>query len=267
MAILTISRQFGSRGRDVCHGVVKELGYEFLDKEKLLGELTKKGTKWVKWGSGLDEHSPSIWERFDWSFRAFGALIKCLILEYASRDNVVIMGRGSNFILRDVSYSFRIRVVAPLEKRIETIMIRDNVDYQTASWLVKRTDEDRRRFLAVLYGINWDDPSSYDAVFDSSERSTDEIVRVCCDTLLTKNLLKTDLEEKTLHMRTAAAGLEAELLTDPSLFLFNLDVSIEKNHIVVEGTVRNPKHKKKIEQRALHLAPGYNIVFRLHYRV
>jgi len=247
--------------------VAEALNYDFLDKEKILKELAKRGEKWLQWGSGLDEHSPTIWERFDWSFRAFGALIKSLIIEYALKDDVVLVGRGSNFILRDIPHAFRIRVIAPFEKRIQTIMIRENVDYQTAVWLAKNTDEDRRRFLLVMYGKDWGEESWYDAVFNAGEKSVDEIVRVCCDALLSRDAVKTDLVEKMLLMRAAAANLEAGLLKEPTLFLLNLEVSAEDDHLVVRGTVRNPRHKKIVEHRALLLERQLKISFQLHYRV
>ncbi len=267
MAILTISRQFGSGGRDVCYRVAEELGYQFLDKEKIVAELAKTGPHWAQWGSNLDEHSPSTWERFDWSFKAFGALIKSLMLQYALKDNVVLMGRGANFIIQDVPHSFRIRVIASLEKRIQTIMIREDVDYQTAAWLTNKTDEDRRRFLLIMYGKDWDDPSHYDAVFDSGKQTIEEIVRVCCETLRDRDALKTDLAEKTVRMRAAAAHVEAGLLLDPALFLLNIETLVEDDHLVVQGTVRNPQHKKKVEERARQLGEGHNMLFRLHYRV
>ncbi len=66
----------------------------------------------------MDEVCPSLWERFDRSFAGLVALVEKAILEAALDNNVVIVGRGANFILRGVPHAFHMRVVGPLEVRL-----------------------------------------------------------------------------------------------------------------------------------------------------
>jgi hypothetical protein len=61
MAILTSSREFGSGGRDIGQGVVKELGYDYLNRNKFFEEVGAQGKKWKECGKGFNEHLPSIW--------------------------------------------------------------------------------------------------------------------------------------------------------------------------------------------------------------
>jgi hypothetical protein len=75
---------------------------------------SRLGQEWEKWGKDLDEHCPTLWEKHDWSFRGFSALVQSSILGHALKGRVVIMGRGGNFLLKDVPYALRIRVVARL---------------------------------------------------------------------------------------------------------------------------------------------------------
>src|SRR5574341_2270600 len=143
MTILTISREFGSGGREIGHAAAKLMGYAYINKEDILSDIRKDGTKWEQWAKDLDEHRPSVWEKFDWSFRGFAALIQSHVLEHASKNNVVILGRGGNFLLKDVPYAFRIRVTGPMEVRIERVMKRESVDRDTARWLCEKTDRER----------------------------------------------------------------------------------------------------------------------------
>ena len=39
MAILTISREFGSGGREIGQAVAKILNYEYINKERLIGDI------------------------------------------------------------------------------------------------------------------------------------------------------------------------------------------------------------------------------------
>jgi len=97
MAILTISREFGSGGREIGQAVAALLNYEYIDKQNILSDLKSAGHEWEKWGRDLDEHCPTIWEKYDWSFRGFSALLQRCILDHALRGKAVIMGRGGNF--------------------------------------------------------------------------------------------------------------------------------------------------------------------------
>ena len=267
MAILTLSREFGCGARDVGRGVIKELGYEYLNRDRFLKEVSARGKKWEEWGKGFDEHCPSVWEKYDWSFRGFEALTRSILLEYAVRDNVVLMERGGNFLLKGVPHAFRIRVVAPLKARIERVMIRESVDYDTARWLIERTDYERSQFILALVAKDWSDPGEFDAVFNTGIQPIEEIIYTVSETLRHRDQLKTDEAQQELQLQAQAAKLEAELLTYPYLFVNTLEVSVEKGTIVLRGIVRDPKQKKRVEETARNLAAGVPIKFNLHYRV
>lgn len=266
MSVLTISREFGSGGREIGQGVASRLNYNYLDKEQILREMSSYGKQWETWAKGLDEHAPSIWERFDWSFRGFGSLLKSIIIEHASRDNVVIMGRGGNVILADVPHVYRIRVVAPLESRLDRIMIRESVDYDTASWLIHKTDKDRRQFFKSMFHGDWNNPDDYDEVFDTGDTSVEEVVNSVCAKLEAIKDRKDQVTQSRLALRASAAKIEAGLLTYPLLFVNTIEVMIEGEDIVLLGVVRDARHKKKVEEIARKLAGDHLLVSRLKYR-
>jgi hypothetical protein len=267
MAILTISREFGSGGREIGRGVVKELGYEYLNRIRFFEEVGAQGKKWEKWGKGFDEHSPSVWEKYDWSFRGFGALARSILLDYAVKDNAVLMERGGNFLLKEVPHSFRIRVIAPFESRLDRVMIRESVDHDTARWLIERTDYERSQFIRALFGKDWGDPEEFDAVLNTGIQPIDEIVQAVCETLRHRDKLKTAEIQQELQLHAQAAKMEARLFTYPYLFLNTLEVSVEKGTLVLRGIVRDPKQKHRVEEIARELTGDSPIKFNLHYRV
>lgn len=267
MAILTISREFGSGGREVGRAVANKLGYEYLNKERILKELGAFGKKWEEWGKGLDEHAPSMWERYDYSFKGFGSQVRSILLEYAAKDNVILMERGGNFLLKGIPHSFRIRVVAPLEQRLERIMIREVLDYDTALWLTEQTDHHRSRFIAALYGKQWDDPTEFDAVFNTGIQPLEEVIRVVCETLPSRDHLKTREVEEWLRFHAAAAKVEAGLLTHPYLYINVVEVAVERSALVLRGIVRDPKQRKKVEEVAKNLAGDIPLESHLRLRL
>jgi hypothetical protein len=264
MAILTISREFGSGGREIGQAVASVLNYEYIDKQNILSDLRSAGNEWEKWGRSLDEHCPTIWEKYDWSFRGFSALLQSCILDHALRGKVVIMGRGGNFLLKDIPSALRVRIIAPVEKRIERIMIRDAVDRDTSKWLVEKTDNERACFIRSIYGKEWDDPNEYDIICDTGKRDEKEIIKLINDNLLEKEQVATEL--KTLQLRTEAARVKAALLTNPKLFIPTLDVYHDRETLVLRGVVHNAKEHKAVEEEAMRLAKGVSIKCELHYR-
>ncbi len=267
MAILTISREHGSGGREIGHALAKLLGYAHIDKEDILSDIRREGPQWEQSAKDLDEHCPTVWEKYDWSFRGFSALIQSHILKHALGNNVIIIGRGGNFLLKDIPYAYRIRLVAPLEMRIERIMKREGVDHDTARWLCEKVDSERSCFLHSIYGKRWDDPAEYDRVFQITDQlSVDNVVALVRDTLVRRDRNITDAARKTLTMLAAAAVVKAGIATDSRFFIPILDVTYDGNEIVLRGVTHTPKEHKHIEEAARKLAGEYPVRCELHYR-
>lgn len=266
MAILTISREVGSGGREIGYNIARLLNYEYIDKEKIFSELKADGGRWEEWGKTLDEHRPTIWEKYDWSFQGWGSLIQYHILKYAQRDNVVIMGRGGNFLLNGLPFALRIRVTAPIHLRIERLMRRESVDEKTAGWLAEKTDRERSGFIKALYGKDWDNPSEYDLSLDAGSKSVDEITDIVRNALLERDKFKTDDAIKSLRIMTLKAKIRASILSDPSFHIPTLDVIYDGKNIILRGVIHSPREHKRIEDKARQLAGDIPLKCELHYR-
>jgi YjbE family integral membrane protein len=263
-AVLTISREFGSGGREIGQAVALSLAYSYVDREAILADIGRDGPKWEQWAEDLDEHCPTVWERYDWSFRGFAALVQLHILEHAQRGGVVIMGRGGNFVLKGVPHAYRVRVTAPLDARVDRIVQREGVDRDTARWLCEKTDSERSRFLHAIYGGRWDDPAEYDQVFSVAGQSVDLEVKAVIDALSRRTVMAE--AQKALLLRVAAARVKAGIATDPSFFIPVFDVLPDDDGLVVRGITHTPKEQQRIEEAARKLAVGMPLRFELHLR-
>jgi hypothetical protein len=263
-AILTISREFGSGGREIGQAIARDRGYRYVDRELILADIRKDGPKWEQWAAELDEHYPTVWEKYDWSFRGLAALVQLHILEHAQQGGVVIMGRGGNFVLRDVPHAYRIRVTAPMDARIERVIKRESVDRDTAKWLCERTDRERAGYLHALYGRRWDDPGEYDRVFSITGPSVDREAAEVMDALNARPVTSRGLQ--TLHLLAGAARVRAGIATNPGLFVPVLDVLVEGEGLVLRGITHTPKEHQRIDDEAKRLAGALSIRSELHYR-
>jgi cytidylate kinase len=265
-AILTISRQFGSGGREIGQAVARELGYTYVDRETILADIRRDGKKWEEWAKNLDEHCPTVWEKYDWSYRGFASLMQWHLLEQASRGGVVLMGRGGNFLLNGIPHAYRIRIEAPLDARIERVTKRDGVDAETARWICDKTDSERACFLHAVYGRRWDDPAEYDRVFDAGKQDLQEIIAVVAGQLRERSGALTDEARQLLAIQTRAAKVKAAIAADSRLFIPTLDVFAQGDVIVLRGITHSPKEHKVIEEAAKRIAEGVPVRCELHYR-
>jgi cytidylate kinase len=93
-------------------------------------------------------------------FQAIGDILKDL----AEEGNVVIMGRGSNLVLKNFPGVLHVGVVAPLEFRIETTMSRDGMSREAAEKYIADEELARISFFKRHFKAHPDDPLLYHMV-------------------------------------------------------------------------------------------------------
>ena len=267
MAILTVARQFGSGGREVGQKVADDLGYAYVDRERILNDIREAGEKWEEWGKGLFEHCPTIWERYDWSYRGFNALLQSAVLNYAVDDRVVIAGMGANFLLKGIPHVLTVYAVGPLESRLDYVMQRDELDRKTAQWLLETKDDGRSCWIRSLYRKNWENHEEYDLVLDMGIQTIEEATERVKTILLEKDHLANEETKKLVQMRAAAARIKAGLCVNPAIQFATLDVIYDGEHIVLRGIAHNPRERQNIEEAAAELAGDLPLKNELHYRV
>jgi hypothetical protein len=267
MAILTISSEYGSRGREIGRIVARALGYAFVNKEKILEDVRGAGEKWEQWAKGYDGRCPTTWERYDWSFQGFAALIQSAVLNYAAKDRVVLMGRGANFLLAGIPHALRARVSAPLEARVAELAKREAITDKAARWLIEKTDHERACFIYSLYRVQWDDAQGYDLSLNTAQTPVEEIVKILTEGLAARDLAKSEASQRDLEMRALAARVKAGIMTTPGLLLPTLDVEVDGRQLVVQGVIHNRAEMKRVEEIARTLAADVPLRFDLQFRL
>ena len=271
MAILTISRRYGSGGRDIGHAVADLLHFEYVDRKRILDDIGKAGQAWGDFAKQYDEKQPSVYERYKWSFRGFVALNQAQILDYALQDNMVIMGRGGNFLLRGIPFAFRIHLKASVDDRIERLIKREGIDSGNARWLIEKVDKEMAGAVYLIYGSAWDDPKQYDRVFDTSTQNAGEIVTAVKDELLKRASAGTEKARQVLQLRALAAKVRARIAIEPTFPISALDVRPKEEGliqygIIVRGVVYNKSAMGPIQEAAKKICGEVPVEFELQYR-
>lgn len=267
MAILTISREYGSGGHEIGRRVAERLGYQFVDKGRLFQDLDQSGTQWGRLARELDEVCPTLWERHDWQYRGYVAQMEALILSYAEENNVVIIGRGVSFLLQEVPFSLRVRLVAPFEVRLERIIARERLNRDAAERLITQVDGDRACYIKANYGSDWNLDQVYDLTLNSGSLSYEQIVDILVGGLEEKDRLSTPEAKTRLQNIALAYRVKARVATDPRLLVPTLRVDIEDGALVVSGIIHTPKEQKLLKEITREVCGDRPVRFDLHRRV
>jgi cytidylate kinase len=267
MAILTISREYGSGGREIARRLAQRLNYKYVDKEQLFQDLDRVGKRWGQAARELDEVCPTFWERHDWQYHGYITLLESLILDYSEADNVVIIGRGAFLLLQDVPFCLKVRLEAPPEVRLERIMVKESLSREKAEDLMARVDRDRACYLQANYGKAWDEESSYDCVFNTGSQTYDQVVEVLLEKLAKKESLATSDAKAYLTDLALAHRLKAKIATDPHVMALTLKVSMEAGTIVVSGVIHTPKELHRVQEIAREVAGAKPLRLDLHHRL
>ena len=266
MAVLTISRTYQSGGHEIGRVVSQQAGYDFIDKSKIFSDLKSIGEKWGRAFEELDEVAPSLWEKNDWQYRGFVSLIEWKILEYALKDNVVLLGRGANFLLEGIPHVLKIRLFAPLEVRIARAIVKNETARETAEVLVEKTDRSRAGYVRAIYNKNWEESKYYDLVFNTAEYSVETLTMKLTTALKEWDGRATSEGRKKLADLAFSAKVKARILTHPEIFIPTLEVFHDGKSVVLKGVIHSPKELLLIEEIIQNLADSQPVRNELHYR-
>ena len=267
MAILAISLDFRSGGQEVATQIGEALGYKCSGKDQSLAYMRAAGDRWERLFRDLDQERPSLWDRYDWEYRAFVALLEAYIYEHASRDKAIIIGQGGSFVLTDLPFVLKVRLTAPFEVRVRRLMEKSEIGEKAAEDIVRRTDKARVGYVKAIYGKDWFDLKNYDMVFNAATQPYEQIAKIIVDALRAKDQMITPDTWDLLVGRAVAARIRALILTNPKIHVPTLKVSYDGSKVLLEGVVHNQKEQQIIEEIVLNSLEGRALRNELHRRM
>ena len=108
------------------------------------------------------------------------------ILQLAQIGNVIILDRAANIITSKQPNSFHIRLVAPLEDRIEHVRELFDYDRQQAIDFIKHEDIDRRDYVMNYFHKEISDPLLYNLTINTHLMTDDESAEIIGNSIMKK---------------------------------------------------------------------------------
>ena len=100
------------------------------------------------------------------------------IVKLAELGNVILVGRGANFVTAKVPHMVHVRLVAPLEDRIERIIRDDKKSPDEARKFCLEEEQSRARFIKTYFHGDINDPVNYHLVINTSRVGYDNAARL-----------------------------------------------------------------------------------------
>ncbi len=199
MAIITVSREYGSEGTKIGKNLSESLDYLLVDKE-LIGEvLDKYGL--ITFNEVIEEKH-SIWDRYTYENLQIVDMLSRTMMAFASLDNCVILGRGGFYVLNKYENVLNILIRAPFEKRIENIILRKEAkDIKSATKLLLEKDKLRSAFIRIFYGVHCKDTDMYNLVLDTSKIRNDTAVKWVSEAAAEIDAADIDMKKSTLGLK------------------------------------------------------------------
>lgn len=182
MSVLCISRQFGAGGKTLGEGAAAQLGYQFFHEgmlDELANKLNASGDKDWTSDQGVVELLYTLGpvnfiDRYrhdssgDWDEKLHQQALIEVVTGLAEMGNVVVLGRGSQFVLREFPGAYRVLLVSQLEDRVKFISAKYRFDPEEAEDIIVRADKRRSRFLGQFYPGEPNESSLYHLVLNTS---------------------------------------------------------------------------------------------------
>ena len=177
MSIITISRGSYSRGKEVAEELARRLGYGCISREILLEVSDRFHIPEIKLVRAIHD-APSILDRFTHGKEMYVAFIREILLQHVKDDNVVYHGLAGHFFLQQVPHVLKVRIISDLEDRVKEEMKRENLNEDEARYILKKDDDERRRWGLSLYGADTWESSLYDLVLHVRTMKVEDVVDI-----------------------------------------------------------------------------------------
>jgi CMP/dCMP kinase len=219
MAVITISRQYGSGGDEIAQKVCQALDYHLFDKKLVFRAALEAGlstqdildysednhqvqsffARLFRRSAPLvtsrywkeDIHGMRVQEAIELTDEQVLVLVQKAVMAAYEAGGIVIVGRAGQFLLKDLPNVLHVRIEAPLEDRIQRVkqwlkqekgMTFESIETRRAAQdLIEARDTASADYLRHYYGISWADPMLYHLVINTGKIEPDQAVRSIID--------------------------------------------------------------------------------------
>jgi cytidylate kinase len=239
MPIITISRGSMSGGKKMAECISGTLGIPCLGREILITAAAKLGVPEEVLAIKM-EKGPGLWDRLTLERRIYVVAVQASLAEEIINGNLVYHGLAGQLLLRGLPAVMRVRLIAPLESRIQTVCDYQGITRQAAEQYIRDVDENRLRWARFMYQADLQDPQLYDVLINLEKMTIDTACDMVVEATKKPEFAITDKVREQLADFALACRVKVALATHPASRGLDLEVTAAGDSIQISGEVPKP---------------------------
>lgn len=248
MSLITISQGIGTEGVKIAKQVASGLNLKLYDDITLKEQALKMGIRpdGVK---SFDEKLPGFFERI-WghSPTLYVDLMEAVVYEVAKTGKGVIVGHGSNILLREFDCALHVLIYAPRAWRVQHLSEAQGLSREAAEKLVRKHDHERAGFLKYAFKMDWDDPSQYDLTINSIKLGAETAAKLIIETAKSQEILECSLTASDAMGRLMLLKRIEAALLENNFTLSYLHVEVPESGVAyVRGFINSVEEKRSLK--------------------
>lgn len=252
MTVIAMTRELGSRGRDVALGLADRLGLEIVHHELVEYDLAARLTLPESAVHHFLEGQASLLERWKIDRSRLSLYTKEEILKLAYCGNVLIRGWGAAQLLRSIGNVLCIRVCAPMRCREDVLLARVSSlkDREGARAEIERNDAVHAKVIQRFFKADWRDSEQYDMVLNTERLSIDFCVDQVAQLAALPNFQQSERSRRALADRLIEFRIHDGLhaLNNRHGLAPALQISVDAGKVVLDGIVADNEIALMIER-------------------
>jgi len=228
-----------SGGKELAECIAGVLHVPCLGREILINAAAKLGVPEEILAKKM-EKGPGLWDRLTLERRIYVVAVQASLAEEIVSGNLVYHGLAGQLLLRKLPAVLRVRLIAPFEARIRSVMASQGLSHQAAEQYIKDVDENRIRWTRFMYDVDLRDPQIYDILINLEKMS----IPSACDVVV-EAAQKPEFEiTADVQMQIAdfalACRVKVSLATHPASRGLDLEVNASDGNVEIFGEVPQP---------------------------
>lgn len=220
MPLITITASAGTKGNEIAQLVANKLGIGFFGDTELKSILIDIEMT-VSSDYQFDQQAPGFWERLrSREPQLYLDAMAAAVYNIARHGEGVIIGHGSQLLLRDFDCAFHVRLISEINKRVENLVSNQGLNRDAALNLIANYDKAQEEFFRYAFQVALDTASLYDLTLNMSKMKARTTAN-----LIVEAVQSDDIQSCSLDALSSMKRLTQERKIHSALLENNIDIS------------------------------------------
>ena len=234
MAIISVCRGTKSGGEALARCLADQFGYPLLGREVLQEAASQLGVPPDDLVEKMEDR-PRFFDRSATLRKTYTAAVQAGLAEAAAGGNLVYHGLAGGLLLKDVAGVLCVRLIAPMDLRIQALKEAHQMDDASAEEYIRDVDASRERWVKGMYGVDILDPTNYDMVLNLGTFSIPEACKIV--TVAAERPEFAATEKRLQDLEDFRVGSQAQLALTDDMGTQTLDLTAraKRGIVVIQG--------------------------------